>query len=237
MGIDDVLRLGHLTLSVDQLSDRPKSRTSLLDYMAPEMLSVKPHNEHELALGLLDDSSSESGGKEEDEQSKQQQQPQQIGLQRASGGSKQGTAAIAARQRSSSGGGGSSSSGGQQPSRQGSRSIPVLQDEGSDATPIQQASGSSSSHLMRSSRSLNAAAAAGRAEWEHRWACVRAVLRVCVLQHSMAGVSTLGAPADEIQHCVAHSKIMLCGVLCVATDLAVQWPPHCCLICEVHFAG
>ncbi|KAF6262064.1 hypothetical protein COO60DRAFT_1699492 [Scenedesmus sp. NREL 46B-D3] len=60
MGIDDVLRLGHLTLAVDQLSDRPKSRTALLDYMAPEMLSVKPHNEHELALGLLDDSSSSS---------------------------------------------------------------------------------------------------------------------------------------------------------------------------------
>jgi hypothetical protein len=27
MGLDDGLRLGHLTLAVDQLSDRPKSRT------------------------------------------------------------------------------------------------------------------------------------------------------------------------------------------------------------------
>lgn len=27
MGLDEVLRLGHLTLAVDQLSDRPKSRT------------------------------------------------------------------------------------------------------------------------------------------------------------------------------------------------------------------
>eukprot|EP00775_Hariotina_reticulata_P006582 gene6582-6810_t len=54
MGLDEVLRLGHLTLAVDQLSDRPKSRTALLDYMAPEMLSVKQHNEQELAQ-LADD--------------------------------------------------------------------------------------------------------------------------------------------------------------------------------------
>jgi serine/threonine protein kinase len=55
MGLDDVLRLGHLCLAIDQTSDRPKSRTTLLDYMAPEMLSIRPHNEHELAL-LNDDS-------------------------------------------------------------------------------------------------------------------------------------------------------------------------------------
>jgi hypothetical protein len=170
MGIDDVLRLGHLTLAVDQLSDRPKSRTALLDYMAPEMLSVKPHNVHELALGLLDDSSSESGAEEDGEHSKQQQQQQQqIGLQRASGdGGKQGAvAAAAARPRSSSGGGA------KQPSRQGSRSIPALQDDRSEAAAALPASSSSSSpvdKLMRSSRSLKAAAAAGRAEWEHRWA-------------------------------------------------------------------
>ncbi|WIA20932.1 hypothetical protein OEZ85_005274 [Tetradesmus obliquus] len=171
MGIDDVARLGHLTLAVDQLSDRPKSRTALLDYMAPEMLSVKPHNEHELALGLLDDSSSESGADEEDEpsQQQQQQQQQQLGasLQPASGDGGRGSKQAAARPRSSSGGGGNSSSGGQQPSRQGSRSIPMLQDEGCDAAALQPA-GSSMSKLMRSSRSLNAAAAAGRAEWEHR---------------------------------------------------------------------
>jgi serine/threonine protein kinase len=57
MGLDDVLRLGHLVLAIDQTSDRPKSRTTLLDYMSPEMLSIRPHNEHELAL--LDDSDSE----------------------------------------------------------------------------------------------------------------------------------------------------------------------------------
>lgn len=75
MGLDDVLRLGHLCLAIDQTSDRPKSRTTLLDYMAPEMISIRPHNEHELAL--LDDdsedgsSSSSSGG---DGGSQQQQQ-------------------------------------------------------------------------------------------------------------------------------------------------------------------
>jgi len=60
MGLDDVLRLGHLVLAIDQTSDRPKSRTTLLDYMAPEMLSIRPHNEHELAL--LDDDSEDGGG-------------------------------------------------------------------------------------------------------------------------------------------------------------------------------
>lgn len=59
MGLDDVLRLGHLCLAIDQTSDRPKSRTTLLDYMAPEMLSIRPHNEHELAL--LNDDSSDDG--------------------------------------------------------------------------------------------------------------------------------------------------------------------------------
>jgi hypothetical protein len=164
MGIDDVLRLGHLTLAVDQLSDRPKTRTALLDYMAPEMLSVKPHNEHELALGLCDDSSS-SEAEEEEEDDPGQQQQQNLGLQRSSGaGGKQSAAAAAAADQRSSNGGAQ-----QQPSRQGSRSTPVLQDESSEAAAAQQGSIRSSA-LMRSSRSLNAAAAAGRAEWEHRWA-------------------------------------------------------------------
>jgi hypothetical protein len=179
MGIDDVLRLGHLTLAVDQLSDRPKTRTALLDYMAPEMLSVKPHNEHELALGLLDDSSGSEAEDEEEEGviQKQQQQQQNSSLQWLSGSGGKQTAA--ADQHSSNGGTP------QQPSRQGSRSIPVLQDEGGEAAAAQQGS-RRSSNLMRSSRTLNAAAAAGRAEWEHRWAYIDATSvraeGLCVVQ-------------------------------------------------------
>jgi hypothetical protein len=181
MGIDDVLRLGHLTLAVDQLSDRPKTCTALLDYMAPEMLSVKPHNEHELALGLLDDSSSSEAGDEEEDgpsQQQQQQQQQNAGLQRSSGPGDKQTAAAAIDQDSSNGGAP------QQPSRQGSRSIPVLQDAGNEAAAAQQGS-RRSSNLMRSSRSLNAAAAAGRAEWEHRWAAAETA---CVHDESLCVV-------------------------------------------------
>lgn len=80
MGLDDVLRLGHLVLAIDQTSDRPKSRTTLLDYMSPEMLSIRPHNEHELALlddsDSEDDSSSNSGSSSSDG-GQQRTQPQQ----------------------------------------------------------------------------------------------------------------------------------------------------------------
>lgn len=85
MGLDDVLRLGHLVLAIDQTSDRPKSRTTLLDYMAPEMLSIRPHNEHELALldddsedGVSSSSVSDSRQEEEDHQQQHQQQWQSL---------------------------------------------------------------------------------------------------------------------------------------------------------------
>lgn len=64
MGLDDRLRLGHLLSAVDQLSDRPKSRMELLDYMAPEMLSIIEHNEEELAL-LKEDSQEDAGDQEQ----------------------------------------------------------------------------------------------------------------------------------------------------------------------------
>jgi serine/threonine protein kinase len=89
IGLDDVLRLGHLVLAIDQTSNRPKSRTTLLDYMSPEMLSVRPHNEHELALLADDsedgDSSSDDGGGGDTvcgrEGGRQQQQQEWEGLQ------------------------------------------------------------------------------------------------------------------------------------------------------------
>lgn len=75
MGLDDVLRLGHLTLAIDQTSDRPESRTTLLDYMAPEMLSIQPHNEQELAL--LDVEGQGRGGTGSSHAGNIQQQQQQ----------------------------------------------------------------------------------------------------------------------------------------------------------------
>jgi serine/threonine protein kinase len=80
MGLDDVLRLGHLVLAIDQTSDRPKSRTTLLDYMAPEMLSIRPHNEHELALldgSDSEDDSSSSSSSSSSNGSRQHTPPQQ----------------------------------------------------------------------------------------------------------------------------------------------------------------
>lgn len=174
MGIDDVLRLGHLTLSVDQLSDRPKSRTALLDYMAPEMLSVKPHNDYELALGLLDDTSSEDGEDSDggaaavaaDAANKQQQLGRSTSGVAGAGVAAQGQAA---------GGSSSGASGKQQQqqgvplAKQGSRSLSALLDDGVAVAVVREASRTSSRHQRSGvSFSLGSAAANGRAEWEYR---------------------------------------------------------------------
>jgi serine/threonine protein kinase len=54
VGLDDHVRLGHLTSALDQYADRPSSRLGLLDYMAPEMMSVRAQAERDLSLaGVL----------------------------------------------------------------------------------------------------------------------------------------------------------------------------------------
>jgi hypothetical protein len=54
VGLDDSVRLGHLTSAVDQHADRPCSRIGLLDYQAPEMMAVRAGQERDLGpAGLL----------------------------------------------------------------------------------------------------------------------------------------------------------------------------------------
>jgi serine/threonine protein kinase len=69
IGLDDKPRLGHLHTMVDQHADRPKSRLGMLDYMAPELFSIRAADEVELSL-LQGDSD------EEGEEMQQQQQAQ-----------------------------------------------------------------------------------------------------------------------------------------------------------------
>jgi serine/threonine protein kinase len=67
VGLDDRVRLGHLTSALDQHSDRPASRLGLLDYMAPEMMAVRGGAERDLALaGVLRTAGGDDGSGSED---------------------------------------------------------------------------------------------------------------------------------------------------------------------------
>ena len=75
IGLDDKPRLGHLHTMVDQHADRPKSRVSMLDYMAPELFSVRAADEVELSL--LQGDSDEEGDEKLVQHHQNQQQLQQ----------------------------------------------------------------------------------------------------------------------------------------------------------------